>query len=127
MPSKDFSRTERVADFLRRELGSLIQREIRDPRVGMVSVTDAEVSRDLSRARVFVTVLGAESADDAAPAIDALNGAAGFLRSQVARINSARTTPALRFEFDSSISRGQHLSGLIDRAIAEDRSHQDDE
>ncbi len=128
MASKDFSRTERVADFLRRELGTLIQREMRDPRLGgMVSVTDAEVSRDLSRAKVFVTVLGKNSAEEAADAIQALNGAAGFLRSQIAKINNARSTPALRFEFDSSITRGQHLSGLIDKALREDRSHHADD
>jgi ribosome-binding factor A len=120
---KEFSRTQRVADFLRQELASLIQRELRDPRVGMVSVTDVEVSRDLSFARVFVTVLGSASAEEAKPAIDALNHAAGFLRSQVAKVMNARTTPKLKFQFDTSVSRGAQMSRLIDEVVAADREH----
>lgn len=119
--AKEFSRTQRVADFLKQELAGLIQRELRDPRLGMVSVTDVEVSRDLSYARVYVTVLGKESPEDAAESIAVLNNAGGFLRSQVARVNSARTTPKLRFVFDSSIGRGSRMSQLIDKAVADDR------
>jgi ribosome-binding factor A len=100
---KEFSRTARIADFLKRELGSLIQLELRDPRIGMVSVTDAEVSRDLSHAKIFVTVMGKDSAEEAAESLAALNKAAGFLRSHVAKVNNARTTPQLRFFYDSSI------------------------
>lgn len=120
---KEFSRTQRVGDFLKQELASLIQREIRDPRVGMVSVTDVEVSRDLSYARVFVTVLGCGSLEEAKPAIDALNHAAGFLRSQVSKVMSARTTPKLKFQFDTSVSRGAQMSRLIDEVVAVDREH----
>lgn len=120
---KEFSRTQRVADFLKQELAGLIQFELRDPRIGMVSVTDVEVSRDMSHAKVFVTVLGKDTEADAAEAIEALNHAAGFLRSQVAKVNSARTTPKLRFVFDTSIGRGAHMSQLIDAAVAADREH----
>jgi len=74
---KEFSRTARIADFLKRELGSLIQLELRDPRIGMVSVTDAEVSRDLSHAKIFVTVMGKDNAEEAAESLAALNKAAG--------------------------------------------------
>lgn len=123
---KEFSRTARVADFLKRELGSLIQLELRDPRIGMVSVTDAEVSRDLSHARIFVTVMGKDSAEEAAESLAALNKAAGFLRSHVAKVNNARTTPQLRFFYDSSIDRGQRLSSLIQQAVDSDRSRQAD-
>ncbi len=124
---KEFSRTERIADFLKRELGSLIQLELRDPRLGMVSVTDAEVSRDLSHAKVFVTVLGKNSEEEAAESLAVLNKAAGFLRSKVARVNNARTTPSLRFYFDASVGRGQQLSKLIDDAMAADRLHHADD
>jgi ribosome-binding factor A len=118
--AKEFGRTQRVADFLKRELATLIQFEVRDPRVGMVSVTDVEVSRDMSHAKVFVTVLGKETEQETADSIEALNQAAGFLRSQVAKSSNARTTPKLRFHFDSSVGRGQHLSSLIDKAVAAD-------
>lgn len=126
--AKEYSRTQRVGDFLKRELSTKIQQEIRDPRVGMVSVTDVEVSRDMAHARVFITVLGKETEEEAKESIDVLNKAAGFLRSQMARMSNARTTPKLRFYFDSSVVRGQHLSNLIDTAVSEDQSrHADDE
>lgn len=121
--AKEFSRTQRVGDFLKQELAGLIQRELRDPRVGMASVTDVEVSRDLSYARVFVTVLGCNSEAEAKPAVDALNHAAGFLRTQVARVMKARTTPKLKFIFDASIGRGAQMSRLIDEVVAMDRQH----
>ncbi|GAB3382855.1 30S ribosome-binding factor RbfA [Spongiibacter taiwanensis] len=124
---KEFSRTARIADFLKRELGTLIQLQLRDPRLGMVSVTDVEVSRDLSHAKVFVTVMGKNTAEEAKDSVAVLNKAAGFLRSQVAKINNARTTPQLRFYYDASIDRGQRLSKLIQDAVDADRSrHQDD-
>lgn len=126
--AKEYSRTQRVGDFLKRELSTKIQFEIRDPRVGMVSVTDVEVSRDMAHAKVFITVLGKETEEDARESIEALNKAAGFLRSQMARMSNARTTPKLRFFFDSSVVRGQHLSNLIKNAVSEDQSrHADDE
>ena len=124
--AKEFSRTSRVGDFLRQELAQLIQLEVRDPRVGMVSVTGAEVSRDLSHATVYVTVLGKDTAEEAAESLAALNHAAGFLRSQIAKISNARTTPRLRFVFDASIGRGARMSRLIDDAVAADREHHRD-
>jgi len=119
---KEFSRTHRVGDFIKQELASLIQRELRDPRIGgMVSVTAVQVSRDMSHATVYATVLGKDSEAEAAESIAALNHAAGFLRTQIAKINNARTTPKLRFVFDSSIGRGARISKLIDDAVAVDR------
>ena len=124
--AKEFGRSQRVGDFLKRELASLIQFEIRDPRVGMVSVTDVEVSRDMSHAKVFVTVLGKETEEETAESMEVLNQAAGFLRTQVAKSNNARTTPKLRFYFDSSVGRGQQLSKLIDDAVSADKQSADD-
>jgi ribosome-binding factor A len=125
---KEFSRTARIADFLKRELGSFIQKELRDPRLGMVSVIDAQVSRDLSHAKIYVTVMGKDTAEEAKESLAVLNKAAGFLRSQVAKINNARTTPQLRFYYDTSINRGQHISKLIQDAVEADRSrHMDDD
>lgn len=120
---KEFSRTQRVADFLKQEISQIIQREVRDPRVGMTSVTDVEVARDLSYAKVFVTILGVNNEVEAKPAIDVLNNASGFLRTQVSKVMSARTTPKLRFVFDKSISRGAQMTKLIDDVVAIDREH----
>jgi ribosome-binding factor A len=119
--AREFSRTQRIADFLKKELATLIQFEMRDPRVGMISITDVEVSRDMSYAKVFFTSMGKDTDDDAAETVEVLNQAAGFLRTQVARKNNARITPKLKFYFDNSVVRGGQLSSLIDQAVAADK------
>jgi ribosome-binding factor A len=119
--AKEYARTQRVADYLQRELAALIQREVRDPRVGMVSITGVDVSRDLGHARVYYTVMGSDSSDDASESTAALNNAAGFLRSQLSRDSSMRSVPQLRFYFDSSVGRGRDLEDLIRRAADADR------
>ena len=119
--AKEYARTQRVADYLQRELAALIQHEVRDPRVGMVSITGVDVSRDLGHARVHVTVLGADSAEEAQESIQALNKAAGFLRSQLSRDSAMRSVPQLRFYFDSSVGRGRDMEALLRRAAESDR------
>jgi ribosome-binding factor A len=113
---RDFSRTLRVAEQIQRELAQLIRQEIKDPRVGMVTLTDVEVSPDYGHAKVFFTVLGdASQVDDAA---NGLNHAAGFLRRELGRRISLRTLPQLHFEYDESVERGVRLSRLIDEAVS---------
>ncbi len=124
--AREYSRTDRVADHLREELAQLIQREMRDPRVEMVSITDVEVSKDLAHARVFYTVLGKDSADEAKPVTDTLNKAAGFLRSQLSKGSTLRTVPALQFRFDTSVGRGRYMEDLIERAVGSDRQASDE-
>lgn len=119
--AKEYARTERVADYLQRELAAIIQREVRDPRVGMVSITGVDVSRDLAHARVYYTKIGADSAEEAAESTEALNSAAGFLRSQMSRSSSMRSVPQLKFFFDASVGRGRDLEALIQRATDADR------
>jgi ribosome-binding factor A len=119
--AKEYSRTQRVADYLQRELAGLIQHEVRDPRVGMVSITGVNVSRDLGHAKVYLTVLGRDSGEDASDSIEALNKAAGFLRSLLSRDSNMRSVPQLRFYFDASVGRGRHLEDLIRRATDADR------
>ena len=91
--AREYSRSQRVGDFLQQELAQLIQRELRDPRVELVSVTGVDVSRDLSHAKVFFTQLGVDNIDTAKPTAETLNKAAGFLRSQLARSATMRTVP----------------------------------
>jgi len=125
--AREFGRTDRVADFLKRELARLLQFEVRDPRIGMASITDVEVTRDLAHAKVFFTVMGKDSAADAAESIAALNNAAGFMRSQIASVANTRTVPKLRFIYDTSVVRGQHMSALIDQAVKQDKAHVQDQ
>lgn len=119
--AKEYSRTQRVADHLQRELAGLIQHEVRDPRVGMVNITSVTVSRDLGYAKVYYTVLGSENSEDAQESTEVLNKAAGFLRSQLSRDSSMRRLPQLRFYFDSSVGQGRHMEDLIRRAGDADR------
>jgi ribosome-binding factor A len=113
---RDFSRAARIADQIQRDLSDLIRRELKDPRVGLVTITAVEVTRDLSHAKVYITSLsGAESTDRS---IQALQHAAGFLRTQLAHTLKVRSIPQLHFVYDASVERGARLSQLIDQAVA---------
>ncbi|BBM02084.1 30S ribosome-binding factor RbfA [Microbulbifer sp. GL-2] len=125
--AREFHRADRVADAMRRELAQLIQHEVRDPRLGMVNVNDVEVNRDLATAKVFVTFVGEDDRNKIDISIEVLNKAAGFLRSQLARTIQMRSIPRLYFRYDETSVRGQALSALIEKAVNEDRKHQDDD
>lgn len=104
-------RAEKVGDQIQRELSEIVRRELRDPRIGMVTLTGVEMSPDCAHATVFFTCL------DAAHALQAgagLRRAAGFLRSRLARRIKLYVTPELRFAYDESIERGARVSSLID-------------
>ena len=113
--AKEYKRTDRVADYLRKELATLIQFGMRDPRVDMVSITEVEVSKDLAYARVYFTVLGKDSEDEVKDSAEALNRAAGFMRSQLSKDSSMRMVPQLKFLFDKSVGRGRYMEDLIGR------------
>jgi ribosome-binding factor A len=119
---REFTRAERVSDAIQQEVSVLICDSIRDPRVGMVSVTDVEVSRDLAYAKVHVTFVGEKSEEEIKGAIGALNGAAGYLRKLLASSIKMRKTPQLTFLFDESGRRGQQLSALIDYAVSSEKN-----
>lgn len=118
---KEYQRAERVADYLQQELALLIAREIRDPRLTLVDVTGVEVSRDLSTARVYVSFPGESTIEEDKEREGVLNGAAGFLRTQLAKDNTMRSTPRLKFFYDESIRRGSYLTKLIDDALESDQ------
>jgi ribosome-binding factor A len=115
---REFLRSDRVAGQLRRELARLIQQEVKDPAVGFISVSDVEVSRDLSHARVYVTVFDSE---EAPACIKALNRAGGFLRNRLGKILRMRLIPELSFLHDASVETGRHVGDLIDKAVASDQ------
>jgi ribosome-binding factor A len=112
--ARGFSRATRLADQIQRDLADLIRVEVRDPRVGLVTITTVEVTRDLSHARVFVTSL---SETEAAESVQALTRAVGFLRTRLAQMLKLRTIPELHFVYDASVERGVRLSKLIDEAV----------
>lgn len=114
---REYPRTRRVGEQMQRELAGLIRDEIRDPRVGLVTVSDVEVTRDLAHATVYVAFLGAEPAQ-VRDEVDALNHAAGFLRRLLGQRMTIRTVPALKFVFDASFDRAARLNSLIDQANA---------
>jgi len=113
----------RVGDFIRDELASIIQRQMRDPRVGMVVVNDVHVSKDLSWADVYVTSIDATTGSERQALLKVLNNAAGYFRSELAKRHSMRTTPKPRFHYDESVERGPRLEALIDSALADDARH----
>jgi ribosome-binding factor A len=120
---REFGRDRRVADFIQRELAVVLQMEMKDPRVGMVSITDVRVSSDLGYADIYVSSFQAQTDEARDELLAALTGAAGWLRSLIARRSNMRTVPRLRFHWDELIERGHALDQLIDKALAEDRAH----
>lgn len=122
--AKNDTRPRRVAEQIQRELADLLRLEVKDPRVGMVTLTDVEVSNDYAHAKVYFSLLGDESRVQ--EALKGLQSAAGFLRSEVAKRIKLRVMPQLHFVHDTSIERGMRLDQLIDAAVAEDaKLHQD--
>lgn len=113
---REFSRTERVSELIRRELALLIAREMDDPRMRFVSVTAVEVTKDLRSATVYVTQIN--TAGGSTMDIRSLQKASGFLRRQLARVLSLKNVPALTFVYDDSVQRGVELSRLIDETVA---------
>jgi len=108
---KSSGRPQRLGDLIQREVSDLIRLEVRDPRVGMITITSVDVSPDMSHARLFFTLLEKDKLEDT---LQGLKRSAGFLRSQLAKRMKMYTTPELRFEYDESVERGDRLSRLID-------------
>lgn len=119
------TRSRRVGEQMQRELALLIQQELKDPRLGMITVSGVEVTRDFAHAKVFVTVLSDDTAQ-VEKSLAGLRHAAGFLRRELGRRMQLRTIPELHFAHDTSVERGTRLSALIDQAIAADGKKTDD-
>jgi ribosome-binding factor A len=117
---RDFSRTLRIAEQIQRDLAELLRIEAKDPRIGMVTLTDVEVTADYAHAKVFFTTLG--DADQVAAATEGLNRAAGFLRHELGHRIKLRSIPQLHFIYDESVERGVRLSRLIDEAVSATRA-----
>jgi len=113
---KEFSRKLRIEEMVQRELAILIQQEVKDPRIGMVTVSAVDMSPDLKHAKIYVTILGDEKNNN--DCVKALNHAARYLRHELARRLYLKTTPDLRFVYDESAKEGARLAELINIAMA---------
>ncbi|WP_445397361.1 30S ribosome-binding factor RbfA [Zobellella sp. An-6] len=118
--AREFSRTRRVGQELQKEIAVILQREIKDERLGMVTVSGVEVSRDLNYAKVFVTFLENDP-ERIETGMAALKDASGYIRSLVAKAVRLRVTPELRFVYDQSLVEGMRISTLVSSTIAEDK------
>ncbi|KON79740.1 30S ribosome-binding factor RbfA [Azoarcus sp. PA01] len=122
---KEFSRSQRVAEQIRRELAELIRLEVKDPRVGFITLTDVEITPDYAHAKVFFTSMkGEEGLDEI---LTGLRRASGFLRRELGKRVRIHTLPELHFNYDSSVERGSRMSQLIDQVVRDDDArHKDD-
>jgi ribosome-binding factor A len=119
--SRDFSRTDRVAQQLQREISVIVQRELKDPRIGMITVSDVEVSRDLSYAKVYVTKFD-QDPDSIKLSMKLLADASGYVRSLLAKRIKLRIVPDVSFIHDTSLTEGLRISELVTRAVEEDEN-----
>ena len=120
---REFHRSMRVQALLQRQLADIIRSEVKDPRVGMVTVVDVRVSRDLEHARIFISDLDIDAAQ---ASVVALNAAAGFIRHQLKKRLSMRIIPELQFRYDASLEQGSRLYSLIEETTKEDRTRSSD-
>ena len=115
--AKEFSRTSRIGEVIMRQLAQMIQQEVSDPRVGMVTVSHVDVTSDLRYAKVYITRLNdTESEEDVKECIAGLTNAAGFLKRGIAKRVEIRTVPELKFYYDKSLEHGFHMDELIAKA-----------
>jgi ribosome-binding factor A len=123
---KEFARSRRVAEQIKRNLSEIVRRELKDPRVQSMTITGVDVSGDFSHAKVYFSLLQPDA--DPAPARAALDRAAGFIRAQLGRSMHVRHIPELHFVHDASLSEGARITSLIEDAVADDRRrHVDDD
>jgi ribosome-binding factor A len=115
---KDYPRSERLASQIQRELAGLVRNNLKDPRLSMPAILEVQVTRDLSQAKVFFSVLDPQ---DAEQNLQALKHASGYLQREIGKVLKARITPKLVFIYDDSDIRGRTMSELIDSVIAKDK------
>ena len=122
---KEFSRSQRVNEQIQRELAELIRLEVKDPRVGFITLTGVEVTPDYAHAKVFFTSMTGEA--DLEQILIGLRRAGGFLRRELGKRVRIHTLPELHFCYDRSVEEGSRLSQLIDKAVREDEERSGNE
>jgi len=119
MAKRTSGRPQKVGDQIQRELSELIQRELRDPRIGMVTLTGVDMSPDCEHATVWFTCLDASQVEHA---LKGLHAASGYLRTHLAKRIKLYMTPEIRFAYDESVERGDRLSRLIDSVTRDQKA-----
>jgi len=112
-------RANRVGEQMKKELGDIISRKIKDPRIGFVTVTDVEVTGDLQQAKVFISVLGDEEQRE--NTLKGLAKAKGFIRTEIGQRIRLRKTPEITFEFDESVDYGNRIENLLHQLHSDDK------
>jgi ribosome-binding factor A len=124
--AKEFSRVDRLSQHIKKEMAVILQREIKDPRLhSMITVSDVEVSRDLSHAKVFVTFLGMDDSK-VEDNLKILNDASGYVRSLIGKRIQTRIVPHIRFAFDQSLNEGIRMASLVASVRQEDERKRKD-
>ena len=118
--AKEFGRADRVSQQIQREIAMILQREIKDPRVGMETVSDVELTRDLQHAKVFVTFFLNEE-DNIEAGIKVLNDASGYIRILLGKAMKLRVVPEIRFVYDKTLVEGMRISNLITNTVRDDQ------
>ncbi|HHW7506512.1 TPA: 30S ribosome-binding factor RbfA [Mannheimia haemolytica] len=125
--SREFKRSDRVAQELQKEVAVILQREVKDPRIGMVTVSDVEVSRDLAYAKIFVTFLFDNDAEAIKQGMQGLEKASPYIRTLLGKAMRLRIVPELRFIYDESLVEGMRMSNLVSSVIKSDEEkHKED-
>ena len=118
--AKEFGRADRVAQQIQREIAVILQREVKDPRVGMVTVSDVELTRDLQHAKIFVTFFLNEE-DNIEAGVKVLNDASGYIRILLGKAMKLRVVPEIRFVYDKTLVEGMRISNLITNTVRDDQ------
>jgi ribosome-binding factor A len=122
--AKEYSRTSRVSQQVQKELARILQQEVKDPRIGMVTISGVDITRDLAYAKVFVTFLtiGDQTNDES---LEGLNSAAGYVRKLLGKAMRLRIVPEVRFCFDETLTEGLRISELVSSAVKVDKNKLD--
>ena len=125
--AREFKRSDRVAQEIQKEIAVILQREVKDPRIGMVTVSDVEVSSDLAYAKVFVTFLFDHDEQAITQGMKGLEKAAPYIRILLGKTMRLRIVPEVRFIYDESLVEGMRMSNLVSNVIREDEAkHKED-
>ena len=118
--AKEYSRASRVSQQVQKELARILQQEVKDPRIGMVTISGVDITRDLAYATVFVTFLtvGDQTNDES---LEGLNAAAGYVRRLLGKAMKLRIVPEVRFTFDQTLTEGLRISELVSGAVKNDQ------
>jgi ribosome-binding factor A len=119
--AKEYSRTSRVAQQIQKELARIIQQEVKDPRIGMATISGVDITRDLAYAKVFVTFLtiGEQTNEES---LKGLNAASGYIRRLLGKAMRLRIVPELRFCFDETLTEGLRISEMVSSAVKNDKA-----